>query len=210
MAAHTPISQEVQTDTLSVKVYFRRGYSVIDTTFHQNASALKTFATRYNHLMQSSPNKEIYKIEIASAASPDGAYTYNLELARKRGRSIIEYLNPIISDTSAEFDVVSKGIDWATLDILVSESDIEAKEKALDIIRNTPELVIENGKYVDGRTHRLKMLRGGRPYNWMLDNIFPDMRYASISIVVKKEIDKPSNLVLTQQTPEIQPEIVPE
>lgn len=53
----------------------------------------------------------------------------------------------------------------------------------LNILRNVPETTYRNGKLVDSRLKRLMDLRGGRPYNYMHEHFFPELRSAGAYVV---------------------------
>lgn len=123
-------------------------------------------------------------IDIVAYASPEGPYTLNRKLARKRAENISAYLRgnmPFLSGSL--FNVQPKGIDWNGLAAMVENSDMRYRSEVLNILRNIPETTYRNGKLVDSRLKRLMDLRGGRPYNYMLEHFFPELRSAGAYVV---------------------------
>ena len=73
------------------------------------------------------------------------------------------------------------GIDWKSLTAEVEANDqIPYRSEVLDILKNTPETVVVNGKTINERNRQLQKLRDGVPYRWLLKNIYPHLRYASV------------------------------
>ena len=58
-----------------------------------------------------------------------------------------------------------------------------ARDEVLHILRNTPVWVVENGKVVDSRKRRLGMLQGGRPWNYMEEHFFPELRRSTVRVI---------------------------
>lgn len=170
-------------DTVGVKVYFRQGYSRLQLAFRGNGIRLDEFMRRVSE-MYSDSTARLNSIDIVAYASPEGPYTLNRNLARKRAENISAYLRgnmPFLSGSL--FNVQPKGIDWNGLAAMVEASDMRYRSEVLNILRNVPETTYRNGKLVDSRLKRLMDLRGGRPYNYMLEHFFPELRSAGAYVV---------------------------
>lgn len=170
-------------DTVGVKVYFRQGYSRLQPAFRDNGIRLDEFMRRVSE-MHGDSTARLNSIDIVAYASPEGPYTLNRKLARKRAENISAYLRgnmPFLSGSL--FNVQPKGIDWNGLAAMVEASDMRYRSEVLDILRNVPETTYRNGKLVDSRLKRLMDLRGGRPYNYMLTHFFPELRAAGAYVV---------------------------
>lgn len=185
-----PVAASAQADTtittadpVGVKVYFRQGYSRLQPTFRENGIRLDEFMRRVSE-MHSDSTARLNSIDIVAYASPEGPYTLNRKLARKRAENISAYLRgnmPFLSGSL--FNVQPKGIDWNGLAAMVENSDMRYRSEVLNILRNVPETTYRNGKLVDSRLKRLMDLRGGRPYNYMLEHFFPELRSAGAYVV---------------------------
>lgn len=170
-------------DTVGVKIYFRQGYSLLQPALRQNSVRLDEFMRRVSE-MHSDSTARLNSIDIVAYASPEGPYTLNRKLARKRAENISAYLRgnmPFLSGSL--FNVQPKGIDWDGLAAMVEVSDMRYRSEVLNILRNVPETTYRNGKLVDSRLKRLMDLRGGRPYNYMLTHFFPELRSAGAYVV---------------------------
>ena len=170
-------------DTVGVKVYFRQGYSRLQPTFRENGIRLDEFMRRVSE-MHADSTARLNSIDIVAYASPEGSFTLNRKLARKRAENISAYLRgnmPFLSGSL--FNVQPKGIDWNGLAAMVEASDMRYRSEVLNILRNVPETTYRNGKLVDSRLKRLMDLRGGRPYNYMLTHFFPELRAAGAYVI---------------------------
>lgn len=170
-------------DTVGVKVYFRQGYSSLQPAFRENGIRLDEFMRRVSE-MHADSTARLNSIDIVAYASPEGSFTLNRKLARKRAENISAYLRgnmPFLSGSL--FNVQPKGIDWNGLAAMVEVSDMRYRAEVLNILRNVPETTYRNGKLVDSRLKRLMDLRGGRPYNYMLTHFFPELRAAGAYVV---------------------------
>lgn len=170
-------------DTVGVKVYFRQGYSSLQPAFRENGIRLDEFMRRVSE-MHADSTARLNSIDIVAYASPEGSFTLNRKLARKRAENISAYLRgnmPFLSGSL--FNVQPKGIDWNGLAAMVEASDMRYRSEVLNILRNVPETTYRNGKLVDSRLKRLMDLRGGRPYNYMLEHFFPELRSAGAYVV---------------------------
>lgn len=170
-------------DTVGVKVYFRQGYSRLQPAFRDNGIRLDEFMRRVSE-MHGDSTARLNSIDIVAYASPEGSFTLNRKLARKRAENISAYLRgnmPFLSGSL--FNVQPKGIDWDGLAAMVEASDMRYRSEVLNILRNVPETTYRNGKLVDSRLKRLMDLRGGRPYNYMLTHFFPELRAAGAYVV---------------------------
>ena len=170
-------------DTVGVKVYFRQGYSTLQPAFRENGIRLDEFMRRVSE-MHADSTARLNSIDIVAYASPEGSFTLNRKLARKRAENISTYLRgnmPFLSGSL--FNVQPKGIDWDGLAAMVEASDMRYRSEVLNILRNVPETTYRNGRLVDSRLKRLMDLRGGRPYNYMLTHFFPELRAAGAYVV---------------------------
>lgn len=170
-------------DTVGVKVYFRQGSSTMQPAFRDNSVRLDEFMRRVSE-MHADSTARLNSIDIVAYASPEGPYTLNRKLARKRAENISAYLRDSLPFLSGSlFNVQPKGIDWNGLAAMVETSDMSYRSEVLNILRNVPETTYRNGKLVDSRLKRLMDLRGGRPYNYMLTHFFPELRSAGTYVV---------------------------
>lgn len=174
----------------SVKVCFRVGQRQYDPSLGDNRILMDDFLAKVRH--EASGNN-IESIVVRGYASPEGGAKANERLAHNRCLTIADY---IASNTGIERNLIHEkpmGVDWSELRHLVAENpDVPSREKILEILDNTPVWIFSpDGKIIDSRKKQLMDLRGGRPYNWMLAHLFPQMRNAVAVMLYTKEQPKP-------------------
>lgn len=181
----------------SVNVRFRAGQRHYDPSLGDNRAAMDGFITK---VKEAAAAGNIERVVVRGYASPDGLNNANVRLAYNRCATIAAY---IADKTGISRDLIEEspmGIDWNELRRLVDETPgVPAREKVLDILDNTPLWIYNSeGKIVSGRKKRLMDLQGGRPYNWMLANLFPQMRNAVAVTLFFKEQPAPVEPVVEE------------
>lgn len=171
-------------DADSVKVYFRAGQRQFDPSLGENREKMD----RCMALVKAYAESDIDSIVIKAYTSPDGTSTTNELLARQRCDAVSDY---IVANSGINRGIIRKmpeGIAWEELRTLVyATPEVPSREAVLNILDNTPVWVFDsNGKVVDGRKSQLMSLNRGAPYNWMLENLFPQLRNAVAIVVVPK------------------------
>ncbi len=173
----------ITTDTISVKIYFRQGYSILDSVYRNNQARLDTFSSRISELRHNQ-HCELKSGRIVSSASPEGYRDLNNRLAKRRGENFLLsflYRTTDLPDSLVRVDAL--GVDWDGLAAMVDTSSMSYRDEVLRILRHTPELIFKDGVLVDGRKRQLGMLRGGRPWRYMYKHFFPELRYSEAQVV---------------------------
>lgn len=164
-------SQEVSD---SVRIHYRRGFRGVDPDYRNNRSGLERFIRTLRGEQEAD---RLERVVIRSWASPDGVTRYNELLANRRADSLKAYLVRHAQIPGELVSVRGEGIGWGVLRQLVAASAMPDKDEVLHILDNTPVWIRDSrGKIVDGRKKQLMDLRGGRPYNYMMEHIFPEVR----------------------------------
>ncbi len=182
---------------VEIILYFDLDSSDIDSTKFTNAKDLNNlnhFLTR----MTTDDYIDIVKVEINSYTSPEGGVRYNDRLSNARAESTLDYIleHDLLPETLVE--ARGRGIAWDKLREEVVASDMPYKEQVIDILDNVPEetwaIAKPGDKYislVDSRLAQLMNLKGGVPYTYLSENIFPYLRASStvaIYYIMKKTI----------------------
>ncbi len=110
----------------------------------------------------------IRNISITGYASPEGSLSLNKRLSEGRAKALQNYLQSRYDIDKSLYTVHFGGEDWNGLTRLVQASDIKEKREILNII--------ENVGIEDGRETQLMALNEGRPYRYMLKEMFPSLR----------------------------------
>lgn len=174
-------------DSLRTTIYFRPGYSLLELSYRDNAANMKAL-TQGIQTIKGNPCVQLQHIRILSAASPEGNSALNKRVAKRRGERLRDYLKETLVLPDSIFTVSSAGEDWQGLASLIAKEKTPWRNKALQIIRHTPEWVTRNGKVVDGRKRQLQNLDGGKAWKYMLDNHFYTLRTGAIVVCEVKAL----------------------
>ena len=174
-------------DSLRTTIYFRPGYSMLELSYRDNAANMKAL-TQGIQTIKGNPCVQLQHIRILSAASPEGNSALNKRVAKRRGERLRDYLKETLVLPDSIFTVSSAGEDWQGLASLIAKEKTPWRNKALQIIRHTPEWVTRNGKVVDGRKRQLQNLDGGKAWKYMLDNHFYTLRTGAVVVCEVKSL----------------------
>ena len=174
-------------DSLRTTIYFRPGYSLLELSYRDNAANMKAL-TQGIQTIKGNPCVQLQHIRILSAASPEGNSALNKRVAKRRGERLRDYLKETLVLPDSIFTVSSAGEDWQGLASLIAKEKTPWRDKALQIIRHTPEWVTRNGKVVDGRKRQLQNLDGGKAWKYMLDNHFYTLRTGAVVVCEVKTL----------------------
>lgn len=174
-------------DSLRTTIYFRPGYSLLELSYRDNAANMKAL-TQGIQTIKGNPCVQLQHIRILSAASPEGNSALNKRVAKRRGERLRDYLKETLVLPDSIFTVSSAGEDWQGLAALIAKEKTPWRNKALQIIRHTPEWVTRNGKVVDGRKRQLQNLDGGKAWKYMLDNHFYTLRTGAVVVCEVKNL----------------------
>ena len=174
-------------DSLRTTIYFRPGYSLLELSYRDNAANMKAL-TQGIQTIKGNPCVQLQHIRILSAASPEGNSALNKRVAKRRGERLRNYLKETLVLPDSIFTVSSAGEDWQGLAALIAMEKTPWRNKALQIIRHTPEWITRNGKVVDGRKRQLQNLDGGKAWKYMLDNHFYTLRTGAVVVCEVKTL----------------------
>ncbi len=174
-------------DSLRTTIYFRPGYSLLELSYRDNAANMKAL-TQGIQTIKGNPCVQLQHIRILSAASPEGNSALNKRVAKRRGERLRDYLKETLVLPDSIFTVSSAGEDWQGLAALIAKEKTPWRNKALQIIRHTPEWITRNGKVVDGRKRQLQNLDGGKAWKYMLDNHFYTLRTGAVVVCEVKPL----------------------
>lgn len=150
-------------------VQFRQGGTAIDPAFSDNRKSLEE-VRKVLELIEADPQASLGKIVLAGASSPEGSFSLNEKLSQRRADALKKYLGEDVGSKAALFEVINIGEDWVGLRKMVEASTMQYKQEVLDII--------DAYEVCKGREVELMRLKGGRPYNYMLEHFFPSLRCA--------------------------------
>jgi len=163
-----PEVEEVKARSESADVFldFPVARTEINPSFGNNPRELQKIEQVLREIREDK-NLTVSNVTITGYASPEGDINFNNQLSRGRAEALRGYLSMRAGIPSHLYQVGYGGEDWDGLARLVQQSYIEPKETILSIIRyyNPQE-----------RKNRLKALNGGRTYQQLLHQLYPQLR----------------------------------
>lgn len=208
-------AQSVRVDSLSV--YFSKDDARIDTLLLGNYKAIEKIVDIVSRYSLS----ESFEISLTGYASPEGSSAFNAGISTARAESLIKFIQERTGAVldSASVRVCGAGVDWAGFEkMLIGSEPFPYRDRVLSVVRDVPLWVKRNGRIVGGRKKTLMDINGGRVFNYMMDNMFPDLRRVDVVLryrpfeavervpVVEDELPEPERAPLP---PRILPEPEP-
>ena len=173
-------TQGMRRDTLSV--YFRKGVAEVDTSFYTNAKVLDSIVGIVSRSSGNSP----FGMRLDGYASVEGSITFNMRLSAERTEALLSYIEKrtgVLLGGREDVLCEGMGVDWEGFETLLEDGEqFPYSERALSIVRNTPQWILRDGRVVGGRKKSLMDLNGGRTFNYMMDNLFPQLRRVDVVV----------------------------
>lgn len=154
----------------ALTVHFRQGKHLLERHFRGNNATLVNLVSSIRLLM-ASPTSRVVRVVVVGSASPEGTLAFNDRLAWNRAVTLKEFLLRNTDFPSDSITLFNGSEDWRGLRRMVAASDLYEREEILRIIDNVP--------VKKGRELELMKLSGGRPYLYMLEHMFPELRNAA-------------------------------
>ena len=154
----------------NMQVFFPVGKSVVQPDAYGNRETLDEIMDAIRRVMADG-KMELQGVEITGFASPEGGELLNRQLGERRAVALRNYVmheEPTL--TEKDFRLVNGVENWDGLRELVERSDMDYRDEVLAII--------DNEDIEGGRKAALMKLEGGRPYRYMLRELYPELRNA--------------------------------
>lgn len=162
-------------------IYFPVGGMKILPEHELNKEAWATFVNEIDSLRAGGDNT-VLGITVTGYSSPEGSYRSNDLIAKRRAEALKKFLSTKYNSTLVEIRTEWVAEDWDRLADMVRISDMEDKDKILDII--------DNADIFKGREAKIRLLSGGRSWTYMLKEFFPKLRCAACRISYLKQMEK--------------------
>jgi outer membrane protein OmpA-like peptidoglycan-associated protein len=121
------------------------------------------------------PTAIITSCSIIAYASPEGSFEDNLKLSQNRASALRAFIKTKYNVPDKVLSSEGIGEAWDDLLAMVEvDTKIENKAEVLHIMRTV--------SIMGGRETQLMNLSGGRPYKYMLENLFPRLRRVNYKI----------------------------
>lgn len=151
----------------TVYIGYRQGRYAVDPRFDNNPVELNKIENLLSPLLTDGMST-IKSMYINGFASPEGNYTDNELLSKRRSEGFADYLCQSYLIKRDLIQVAWMAEDWEGLTDLLRVSTKSYKGKVLDIIRDY--------SIFRGREKVLMELEGGKIYNELLNELFPKLR----------------------------------
>lgn len=135
-------------------------------------------------MLQESKTSRVVRVVIVGSASPEGTLAFNDRLAWNRAVALKDFLLRNTAFPADSMTLFNGSEDWRGLRRMVAASDLYEREEILRIIDNVP--------VKKGRELELMKLSGGRPYLYMLEHMFPELRNAAFIKVYYENVPDPA------------------
>lgn len=179
-------------------VHFRINESSLDENYNNNKVALNQLTQRISEIISTQEYK-ISKISITGYASPDGPIRINQPLSEKRAEALRQYVLQHTNVPASLIEAHGAGENWKELRIMIEKSDLNLKEKILDIIDQS-----SMGKEPNKALKELP----GNTYRIILEQFYPRLRNAS-TIQLLRKIKRPQTTIIVEtEKPEQQTDTI--
>lgn len=163
--------------------YFRFNKTDLDINYMTNAASMVKLD---NVIYGANSHATIDSLKVVVLASPDGKYDYNLSLAQKRALSIKRLL--IARYSCLEGCVINSDAsvaDWSKLGKLI-EHDFELPYRS-EVVE-----IINSGRDVGAIGWKLKQVRYGEPWSYIVKKYIRYLRSSDVSIQLKVKDTMPT------------------
>lgn len=161
----------------SVKVvFFALSKATFDPTLDNNASSMDDFI---DSVVTASKSGTLDHVAVYGYASPDGPFALNNKLSLNRCNMVAQYVSRRSGIPMQDIEASPKGVAWDELRRLVmADTRAPQRETVIKILDEFLPDACTNQSKSNQCKERLMAIDGGRTYKWMLDNLFPKLRYA--------------------------------
>ncbi len=171
----------------SVAIRFRQGYSTLELDFEGNRQALARIVDSLKVRQDADSIYRLTRIEVIGGASPEGSVPMNRRLSQKRANKLFDYLSQYgeLPDSMMTFTFL--GRDWNGLIRLVeADPDVPYRDETLEFLRDIADRCRDGEKIEDNNVGRLSRFRGGVPYRYMYQHLFPELRVSRLCVQYEK------------------------
>ncbi|MBQ8773476.1 MAG: DUF3575 domain-containing protein [Muribaculaceae bacterium] len=203
---HQVAAQQMRTE---ISVDFRVNETDIDPAYRENQKHLNEIIAFLQNV-SADTTITVLEVSFCGAASPEGSYQFNRELAHGRLSTLEKLVREHVYIPEEIITRNDQYIPWQHLREEVAVSDLDNKAEILEILDQESTLVQYVGDtHIDSRLDKIRRLDGGRTWRKMNQLFFAPMRNASAVLVTLRQTPpKPEPKPQPQPQPEPQPEPV--
>lgn len=153
------------------EIHYAINSATTSPTFDQNGSELKRLDAFFDELKRDTL-RHITSIAITGYASPDGTTQFNTELARQRAQQLSTMLDKRYMLKGQNITITSQVVPWSDTSDAIEHSSLDNSATLLRLVNsNEPPMTID---------HKLK--QEVKAWEWLKDDILPDMRRAVVVV----------------------------
>lgn len=170
----------------SVKIYFQQGKTELVPSLRDNMRSLNRIADSLS-LSYADSVYRLRSVLVVGGASPEGSVRLNRWLSERRAEVLFGYLARYGELTDSLKTTRFIGRDWNGLIRLVEkDQDIPHKEATLALLRGIARESRTGGDANGDPLERLRRLCDGGPYEYMYENLFPELRASRLYLWYEK------------------------
>ena len=174
-----------------LEIIFKVAKIDIDPAIFNNQTTFSKLLAAVDKIFEN-PNYKLDRIEVSGYASPEGSESFNNWLGENRAKALINYVieqRPQYGLTMDNFRIINGEENWTGLKKLLSESDVDKKDKVVAII---DDVRLSNAK----KKAAIKAIDGGKVWKEMLEKIYPYLRCTRyLAVYYESTVDKTAELI---------------
>lgn len=160
----------------SIKVFFTLNKAAFEPALDKNAESMEKFI---DSIAIAAKSGNQVRVVVYGYASPDGAFNNNDRLADRRCAAIADYISRHAGIPMNDIRSCHGGVAWDGLrELVLGNPDAMSRDKVLRILNQYLPGACTNRDKSDQCLKELMAIDEGRTYEWMLDNLFPKLRFA--------------------------------
>lgn len=166
----------------SVRIYFRQSIPTLEMNVPGNRDALNRITGVLRDFSQDSV-WTMKRVAVVGGASPEGTIRFNRWLSEQRANALFDYLSAYGNLTTDNRSFTFLGRDWGGLIRLVEDDpNVPLRISTLEFLKRLKAEADAGDNSRGDRVARLKRFKGGRPWKYMYDNLFPQLRSSQLKV----------------------------
>lgn len=162
----------------------------LDPKIGDNAARLDSIDRRFTTLFGDSIFA-LRHVRFIGSASPEGSVAFNEFLSKKRADTLFDYLSKYRRLVEADKEFSFLGRDWEGVLILARvDSDLPYRAETVSLLESIVNEKRMTGKEPARSLERIKSLRDGVPYRYLLHKIFPKVRSSKVVMFYDKVLNE--------------------
>lgn len=177
------LSARVLTDSVTVR--FPVAKTEIVDSYMGNGERIDAFGHRLDSLRRRT-DLSLVRVSVFGAASPEGSYSFNRSLSRRRAAALLSLARGMIALPDSIVSDSSSVCNWGALSAAVrSDSVVPDRRAVLALLSRSGDGGALSEVSSERLLWRLRALDGMQPYRYMLASLFPSLREATLRLTYK-------------------------